>query len=736
MSQPEVVLLFPPQWSPLQPYLSLPSLSAYLRREGIQVRQHDLNLEFYETLFSSDSFARIHAGVEDLFSYLDRKKRLDRVEQTYYYSALLIRDPLVEIAAKIEETRDFFRSEQAFFDLRKLCIERARMNTAFNAINLYYRVRFSFDDLAFDVDSESSSAVASYLEASGPGSLVRLFEEQAAQALADVSPRILGLSINNTSQVVPGLAMARWVKRHRPDIHVTLGGNLLSRCVPSLRQNPAFFRDFSDSVVVLEGEEPLLQLVRALRAGDDLSRVPNLLFSACGDKVAASPVEAPPAADSLPTPSFDGLPLDRYWSPFPILPVLASRGCYWNRCTFCDHCFVYGDNYRRRNPDLVAEDLARLGSRHGVRHFSFSDEAISPAQARRISEKIIDRRLDVRLLAQARLERAFSAEVCALMGKAGFKMLFVGLESGSPRVLESIQKGIDLAAAPSVLRRLHAAGILVHFFVLFGFPGETTADAEKTTQFVLENRSHIFSVGASALGVGKHSAVGRAPRRFGVETLDAPEKDLSFVLDFRYLTEQSRPQVEALREQFMSRCRRALDYGVVWSSMFREHFFLYALRYSEQELAQRCSSWRQWYQTNWGERHPSVGPGDALRLREGVSLIEAGFDPLACCQTLAGGSGEPLERESCFVLLDSVAQKMAKISPSGYATILLCDGTRNVADVAEKIARSRSDPPAVYREPVRSFLEDLSRRGLLVAAHQLPPASGFSAVPVHDPAVL
>ena len=709
----DVMLVFPPQWSPMQPYLSLPSLTAYLLQHGISVSQHDLNLDFYENFYSAEHLHRISAELVDFFRYLDSKSTLTSAEQTYYYSLFLVQDAIEDVNQGIKQARRFFTDRKRFFDICEYSRNRKLLNIASNLINIHYRFRLSLEDLDFGVDWESLTELERFFSAATPDSPIAFFEKQVSRLTERASPKIVGISINGPSQLIPGLTMARWLKRERPTIHVTLGGNLLSRCASALSKLPSFFERFSDSIILLEGEIPLLRLVEALSNRLTLDTVPNLLY--LNKQVRRSYTTQPLAADDLPTPAFEGLPLDHYWSPYRILPILSSRGCYWNKCTFCDHSYIYGENYRQRSPSLVIDDLKSLQKNYGVKLFSFADEALSPNAARRISELLIRENMGLALFTQVRMEKTFSKDICQQMARAGFKMVFVGLESGSKATLRRIRKGIDLNTAPKILKRFHASGIFVHLFVLFGFPGETPEGIKATEKFVKANRENIFSMGASSFVLGKFSPVGLDAASYGVRVFKEQDKELSCHWEFEYLTGQTMEGAEKVRDRFNAKARDRLPYGPAYSEMDREHMFLYVWNYSRQELLAKCEDWRRFQRLiyNPGALLAPLSDDCIPKLRKGVFLRDTGFDALEIRNDLGEGERNIINRNPSFFVYNLRTQKTAKISRSGFATLLLCDGSWTVGDLVSTVAATVCEREEEVRTNLHEFLSDMSERGFV-----------------------
>lgn len=714
----DVVLIFPPQWTPIQPYLSIPSLTAYLRANQITVSQYDLNLDFYDDLLSPKHLSPICRNLERIYQKLSGKKTLCPEEQRYFYSIFLVRNAFDEVLFSIEETKEIFRSEERFFDLNELSIQNAILNIAFNIINISCRVELNFGDLNFPVDAESYDEIANFIFQEKDNFLINFLRKQIEDLISLKKCILIGISINNTSQLVPALVMSNWIKVHRPDIHVTFGGNLFSRCSEGLRKLPDFFRYFADSVILLEGEKPLLELYYAIKYKKELATVSNLIY--LNRVVIQTKIRPPEQIDALPTPDFDGLKLDKYFSPYLILPILSSRGCYWGKCAFCDHSFIYNEGFRQRNAERVVEDLRILKEKHDTKYFSFSDEALSPSAARKISKKLIENKLDLFLLAQARMESEFSDEICLLMSRAGMKMLFIGLESACDRTLKKINKGINIKQGAEILQRFYNAGILVHLFVITGFPGETLEEAKKTIAFIIENKDNIFSIGASIFEIGKYSPIGLNPSIYGV-TLHPQMKPFTFVLDFTYLSGQSKDSVMDLQKNIMHIAHNQLKFGNIWSKLFREQFFLYALKYSENELLEVALRMHDFEMT----LYHSIDESEVIsvefypRLKQGVYLNKLNFDILKIQKKLKECSKDQVEQESSYFLYNLYTQNSMRVNQEGYAILLFCNGNYSIEQIANELFYLYEGDKILIIENVISFF-DMLRKGSYIKFSAIP----------------
>jgi anaerobic magnesium-protoporphyrin IX monomethyl ester cyclase len=709
----DVILIFPPQWSVLQPYLSLPSLTAYLRKEGISVNQYDLNIDFFHEVLSKEFLEPMCNGLKDIYNDLSTRSSLTPYEQSELYRIFLIIPELDYVLSEIENAKRLLQSD-AFYNLEEKSFDYSLINTAFNIINLYCYAKISFDTMEFPVDTDSLDEIANFIR-SKKNPLLTVFCRQVEKIFSLQSCKVAGISITDLTQLIPALTMAAWIKENRPDVHMTLGGNLLTRCAEGLVNRKDFFTLFADSVVIYEGEQPLLELVRAVKAGESIGKVPNLLY--LDKEVIITGKCMNPDINSLPTPDFDGLDFKKYFSPKLIIPLLTSRGCYWGKCTFCDHSYIYGKYYQERNIGLVVDDLRKLQEKYGADYFSLADEAISPQAAKHLSDEIIRSGIKVKLITQARLEAAFSEEICKSMYDAGFRWAFFGLESGSEKILKRMNKGIDIKNAGAVIKRFHNAGILVHLFILLGFPGETEQDRKKTTDFVLQNSENILSVGASIFSLGRFSVIGRNPSMYDIKILPRQDDDtLSFVHDFEYITGQSKFELKDMRDEFMKMAREKLNLSRIWPGLFREQLFLYTTRYSYSELERINQNYESFINNLVGiSRGTDTAPGPELkpRLRKGNYLINSKFNIVEIQQNLQNKSDNNIFSEDSWILYNFYGQECIRLNHSAGFLVGLCDGEKSIEQISVRFSDFLSSNVESVREVVMNFFNDFKINRLL-----------------------
>ena len=344
------------------------------------------------------------------------------------------------------------------------------------------------------------------------------------------------------------------------------------------------FTSVFDSAILYEGEHALLWLLEAVAGERAWSSVPNLIYRD-GSEVHTNTEIYTEKTTALPLPDFDGLPLDQYFVPVRILPYLATRGCYWGRCTFCDHGQGYFDQYRGMPANEVVRQIKALKEKYQAEHFLFSDESYPPALLKKVSQLLVDQEVGIKWTTLIRFEESLQdPQIWELAVKSGCCTLYYGMESANERVLNLMDKHVKKSVIANNLRAAAKAGIWNHVMAFYGFPGETREEAEETRQFILDNQPSIHSVELFYFVAYRHTPMVRTPEKFGITIHKQDEYDLP--LDFYYTLNEpggiSCLDAMQLCEEFYKN-----DFEP-WAVRVnaREHVFLYISKYGTNSLPQ------------------------------------------------------------------------------------------------------------------------------------------------------
>lgn len=256
-------------------------------------------------------------------------------------------------------------------------------------------------------------------------------------------------------------------------IKIVLGGSVPTRWFADRNNLPNIF-EFVDYAIVNEGEVPIVALVDYLEGRSSIQDVPQLFYLNDNKEITYNnlPISNPEIC-ALPTPVFNKADIGRYLSPVPSLPLLGCRGCYWCKCTFCDHSFVYNNDYRPANMDKVLFDINNYIDEYNVRYINFHDEAMTPSGLLGLSNRLIEDGADIKWSTDARLDRGLTYDILKTAHKAGLSILLFGLESINNRVIKLMNKGTHVDVSKRILTDAKMVGIGAHCFFICGFPTET-----------------------------------------------------------------------------------------------------------------------------------------------------------------------------------------------------------------------------------------------------------------------
>lgn len=578
MKTTDLLLLFVPQWSPFQPPLSLPSLAAWLRREGFSVECFDVNILFYEWLVSSECRPLLLQAVER-FEGSNKQRRA--------YRAVFERQE--------EFRRDFERLRTPGGDRDDARSYLRQCYVGFKAFDAYLAAiadvaeGFSISpyDFRLKPDLLRSEAVEAF--ADDPPPLIAAFVERLLREPAFArQPRAVGLSCIGQEQLPFTLLLGR-VLKERGWGPVLVGGTIFARLHDKGLLKKEWFGCFFDVIVKNEGERPCAAILQNLAAGvAPAAGVPGVV-SREGDSVVVTAPQAPLKPAEIPVPDFDDMPLGRYFCPEITLPLLSSRGCYWGKCEFCHHGMVYGDRYSSYETEQVVAAVHSLASRYGVRHFAFNDEALPPKMVSQLGSALPrSKESGYHFTALIKFEKYFTPKHFVDLAGAGFRSLYVGLESASERVLALMRKPNKVGTLIDNLRDATQAGIWFHNFLFFGFPGETEDDAQQTYDFIMNQPDIIGSFGCGTFSLEHNAPIQKKTEKFGLKVIANHDRDLDVYYD--YHAETGIPAVRA--SEWMNRLNedasRTHEKYAATGWIPREMLLSLLSRLSPEELTAEC----------------------------------------------------------------------------------------------------------------------------------------------------
>lgn len=499
-----VALVYPPTCDPTAPYLSVPTLTAWLRRAGVEVLPVDANLEAWERLLNREALEHVAERIEARLAELDRRRALSHEAQLDYAALWAARGDARAAPWAIASALATLRDPERFYDGRAYAAAVATVSAAQRAIAAAY-APLALDFATYRTPFSLLSAQEIAADARPERDPFHGYFAKLADRLCERGAGLVGISVAFPGQVQPAYSLAFALRARHPKALIVAGGPAMTQLLQRLDgERLARALGPMHAAVIGEGEIALEAMVRALERGERPTGI-----------VRGTEIED---LSVLPPPDFGGLPLERLLAPEPVLPYDPSRGCYWGACTFCHYGLAElgTARHRERPVEAVLDHLGALQREYGARVFYFSQDVLSPRLALAIARGVEERGLRVRWGSDMRPEKALTPERCRTLAAGGALQLALGVESASPRVLELIDKGVGVGDVRRVIVNLAGAGIAVEAMCFSDFPTETVREAKQTLQLVGDLREHLalFILGRFHLTHG--TLVAKRPEKFGL----------------------------------------------------------------------------------------------------------------------------------------------------------------------------------------------------------------------------
>lgn len=340
---------------------------------------------------------------------------------------------------------------------------------------------------------------------------------------------------------------AQFIKKHFPEVKTAMGGGFANTELRSLSEKKVF--DYFDFITLDDGERPHLNLLEHLDGKREIHQLKRT-FALHDDRVCYfnGSKENDFAMSETGTPDYTGLPLKKYisvieitnpmhqlWSNHVWNKLTLAHGCYWKKCTFCDISLDYISRYEPAQIKLIVDRMEEMMRANGINRFHFVDEAAPPALMKDLAIEILNRRLEVVWWTNIRFEKTFTFDLCLLLAASGCIAVSGGLEVASDRLLNQIEKGVTVKQVARVCRNFTDAGMMVHAYLMYGFPSQTDQETIDSLEMVRQmfDQDIIQSGFWHRFALTVHSPVGKDPQKYGVVIKSTHGKfannDLEFV---------------------------------------------------------------------------------------------------------------------------------------------------------------------------------------------------------------
>ncbi|NOQ64507.1 MAG: radical SAM protein [Methyloprofundus sp.] len=575
----QVLLITPPMTQLNTPYPATAYLTGFLQQQGYQVKQRDLAIEVLLTMLSREGLQGLFDQVENNYASVDDEDLPDSIyhflanfDQYYQCIDSVIRflqgkDP--SLALRIA-TRRFLPEGPQFDSLEQMqAIHNNVLEHAFGTLGVQDKAKYIatlfINDLAavikegvdpqFEVSRYAERLAASNpqyddlyaaLHTPEPSYTETILEQLIKPICLSERPDVVGISVPFPGNMLGALQVAKYFKRYAPAIKIVLGGGFINTELRSLKE-PRLF-EYIDYICLDDGERPLLTLLENVQGKHQkLFRTYLLEAGEVVYKTEASLHDFPQR--EVGTPSYAGLTLDHYlslcemlnpmhriWSDGRWNKLTIAHGCYWAKCSFCDISLDYIGQYDDAGVAITVQRIQSLIAETGQTGFHFVDEAAPPKALFALAEKLIEQDIVISWWGNIRFEKTFTAEKCQLLADSGCIAISGGLEVASDRLLKLMKKGVSVAQVAKITKAFSESGILVHAYLMYGFPSQTeqeTVDALEYVRQLMQNNC-IHSAYWHRFAATIHSPVGLHPEEYGIqlianENVSFAENDIEYI---------------------------------------------------------------------------------------------------------------------------------------------------------------------------------------------------------------
>ncbi len=544
----KILLITPPFTQLNTPYPATAYLKGFLNTINVPSFQADLGIEVILKLFSKKGLSDVFNEIKSDCKFSDNAKRIIALKGNYIQTIdgvisflqgknptlahLICLENFLPEASRFKQTEDL---DWAFGtmgtqdkakhlatlyleDISDLIVECLDPNFGFSR----YAERLGRSASSFNEIYDSLHEKNTYVD--------NLLLEVLAEKMNQVSPELVLFSVPFPGNLYSAFRSAQWIRENFPDVKLAMGGGFPNTELRSI-SDPRVF-EFFDFICLDDGEAPvenLIELMDGKRTVSELKRtfiLDNGIVRYCNNSLSKDYKQF-----EVGTPDYSDLLLDEYISVIEIVnpmhrmwsdgrwnKLTMAHGCYWGKCTFCDISLDYIKLYEPIAAGLLCDRMEEMILQTGQNGFHFVDEAAPPALMRSLALEILRRKITVTWWTNIRFEKSFTKDLCLLLKASGCIAISGGLEVASDRLLELIQKGVTVEQVAKVAHNFTEAGIMVHAYLMYGFPTQTAQETIDSLEMVRQ----MFEAGVLQSGfwhqfaMTAHSPVGLYPEKFNV----------------------------------------------------------------------------------------------------------------------------------------------------------------------------------------------------------------------------
>jgi hypothetical protein len=552
---PKILLITPPFTQLNTPYPATTYLKGFLNTKNIPSVQLDLGIKTILKLFTKTGLQRVFDQARSKLDLSQNCTRILNFESDY----LATIDPAIQFLQYKNPTLAFGIAERGMLPEASRFEQLDDLEWAFGTMGIQDKARhlatlyledlgdfiqdvidphFGFSRYAERLGRSATSFDPLYVELiAEPTFIDHIALSILSEKIENHKPDLVCFSIPFPGNLYSAFRCGQFIKSSHPEIKVALGGGFVNTELRSVTDPRVF--EFCDFITLDDGERPIQNLLEHLAGKRDLQNLKRT-FHYESDKVMYQNggKEADIPFHKTGTPDYADLPLDQYlsvieianpmhrlWSDGRWNKLTMAHGCYWKKCMFCDISLDYIKNYEPAGAARLCDQMEEQMKVTGQSGFHFVDEAAPPALMKEVALEILRRKLIVTWWTNIRFEKRFTSDLCQLLKASGCIAVSGGLEVASDRLLEKMKKGVTVSQVARVARNFTDSGIMVHAYLMYGFPTQTAQETIDSLEMVRQlflngvlqsGFWHLFSMTA-------HAPIGLAPKNYGV-LKTGPEK--------------------------------------------------------------------------------------------------------------------------------------------------------------------------------------------------------------------
>ena len=493
----DTIFVHSPLRSVCTPSSAIPDIAGFLESKGYSVYIYDANIDFYNWILNEekikDTYSLCYNVVNNLLDYkhpkeIQIKKFFDESE----YSRILGK---IEKAKNILRTKDFYNPVR--YKIAHYVINKALelLSLPYDTWILYERsvigneTGFEFNDYKNMIKEKEGNIFIEYMNSLAQKIIKR--NANSVCILADIE-----------GQIIPAMTLASILKENGQK-NIVIFGNYIPLIQTDLKQDKTVFSDISDIFMYENNPIAMMQLMDYFKGKKKIETVNNILYLDDNKKIKENRYSDEKTKDFY-FQKFEYINEYHYFFPEKVLPIVIADGCYWGKCKFCD---LFSSKYSVKDINNVIKEIKFYKKKYGVKFFYLRDLSIAPSIAREFAKQLIKEKLNIRYSTFCRFDKEFDYHLLKLLYKSGLRCLNWGLESGSQKILDKMNKGINLSIVSRILKDAYRLGIANKVSFMYHFPGESYEDFCESVNFVKENEKYIFYLGVHEFYLKRYSYI-------------------------------------------------------------------------------------------------------------------------------------------------------------------------------------------------------------------------------------